>query len=80
METKGLTAAQLRGKLAERGITRKQFAEVAHISLNEMYQIFNGAKVGPTRKARIERAIRELRLTEPTEGGGEKLVFRVTQL
>ncbi len=80
METKGLTRAQLRGKLAEHCITQKRFAEVAQINPNVLSIVLRGGPVTSSQRARMERAIRELRLTEPAEDGTERVLFRVTQL
>lgn len=79
-ETKGLTRAQLRGKLAEHRVTHRQFAQAAHLHEVTLSNILRGAPVGSEVRGRIERAIKVLRLMEPAEDGSEKLIFRVTQL
>jgi predicted transcriptional regulator len=68
-----LTAAELRERLAEHRVTLRVFAKAAGIPASHMSDIVRGMPIGPVRRARIERAIAELKLTEPASPP----VFRV---
>jgi transcriptional regulator with XRE-family HTH domain len=61
VETKTLTAAQLRQRMARRGITQKALAQEAGDYQPHVSAIFNGKEYfGPERQARYARALDRL--------------------
>jgi hypothetical protein len=63
METTTLTGHQVRGRMKERGITLAQFAAEADMYETDVSAILSGHEyLGPSRRARMERAIVRLGL------------------